>query len=139
MQLRETVPEDFVYCKMNSISNGRYEPEDGNIDYSATLEEDGRVLAIGGIVRITEATAWAYLELTRFALDYIYSVYRTIKEWTDGLCKKLKIVRLQAWADCGKEESILMLEHLGFEQEFLMRDFVERGRPAYMFVKYYYE
>ena len=92
---------------------------------------------IGGILKITDTTAWGYVEMTKYAMDYIYTAYRVIKEWLEITCEEHGIIRLQAWIECGVQERLVFAEHLGFTQEGpIMRDFLGKNQPAYLYVRY---
>jgi len=139
MNFRITQPEDIEQLRLNGVSGGKYDPQ-AEVDFCATLEQDGKVLIVGGIRKITPTTAWAYAELTSDAGSYIYTVYRVTREWLDKLCKDNGVLRLQAWVETGHPNRIRWVEHLGFKKEYgPMRHFAGKDVSADIYVKYFEE
>ena len=135
MIFRETTQEDLDYCSKYGISGGKFDLPGDTVTETVTLELEGLVIAIGGIVKITETTAWSWVEVTPESIDHIYTFYRTVKEWSD-ICAKLNgIRRYQSWVDASNEKHIRFAKHLGFEVESTMKDFLGKGKDALLFVK----
>lgn len=134
MEFRETIPEDLEYLANNSISRGiqKYCPE--QIDYRYTLENDGIPLGVGGFQLINLTTAWCFLDLSHNAGLHVIATYRTIKDWINVFAKEHKIKRLQAYVECDFPEAISMVEHLGFHEESVMKNFIG-DKPAFLFVR----
>lgn len=134
MKFRETTQEDVDFVADHSISRGveKHRPE--RVDFCYTLEHEGRPLVIGGFRLINATTAWGWVDITDAAGGRIISVYRAIKEWTDTFTKTHKIRRLQAYVEKDFTEGIRMLQHLGFEKESAMLNFVG-DKDAFMYVR----
>ena len=137
MEFRQTTEADIDFCAEHGISGGKFGEKGEEIAHSVTLEHNGQVLAIGGILKITDCTAWAYVELTKYAMDHIYTVYRVVRDWIEIVCKEHGIIRLQAWVETGYQEREVFAEHLKFNNEAFMRDFIGKGKPAYLYVRYF--
>ena len=136
MELRDLIESDLGYCKLNNISRGKFTDPDEKVDFAWTLCEESQILAIGGIQKITDCCAWAWLSMTPDAVSYKLTVFRTIKEYTEQVCQSVGVTRLQAWSEIGFEESKRLLEHLDFKKEGEpMLGFVD-GKPAQLYVKY---
>jgi hypothetical protein len=127
MKFREAKQKDLDYVNDNSISRGVLDKQFESVDYCYVLEHEGNILGAGGFRLINSVTAWCWLDLTRHSQDHIIVCYRTIKEWIDIFVKEHELKRLQAYVRIGYDEGIRMVEHLGFKQEFVMKDFMPEG------------
>ena len=134
MNFRETVQSDLDFMAENSVSRGIQKHCPEQIDYCYTLEHEGNVLGVGGFRIINPVTAWCWLDMTHLAGSHIIAGYRVIKEWMDIFAKEHKIKRFQAYVRPDFEEAIRMVQHLGFEYEFTMKDFMPEG-DAIMYKK----
>ena len=136
MELRDLVESDLDYCKSHDISRNKFTDPDERVDFAWTLEHEGQILGIGGIQKITDCCAWAWISMTPDALKHIPTIFRTLREYTVQVCQSVGITRLQAWSVIGFEESRRLLEHLDFEKEGKpMQDFVD-GKPAQLYVRF---
>ena len=135
MNFREITQADIDYCAKNGLYARKYANDEGPLSLGWTLEHRNDVLAIGGFLFITNTTAWAWIELSQASKQYVLESYRVIKEWMEIACEEKKIVRLQAWVDPEFEAAIRTVEHLGFFRESTMRDFLGKGKPAFLYVK----
>ena len=136
MELRDLVESDLGYCKLHDISRGKFTDPDEKVDFSWTLCEESKILGIGGVQKITDCCAWAWLSMTPDAIQYKLTVFRILKEYTDQVCKSLGITRLQAWSEVGFDASKRLLEHLGFHKEGEpMKGFID-SKPAQLYVKF---
>lgn len=139
MELRESKQEDIDVCIHDGISGGNFK-QDVNDAKAFSLLKDKTLLGMGGYLKITETTAWFWVELTHEARHHIIAVYRTCRSFLDRLAEENGIIRMQAWIEVGYEERIRFAEHLGFEREGdMLHDFAGKGRPAYIYVKYLQE
>lgn len=134
MNFRETIQEDLDFVANRSVSRGiaKYQPE--CIDYCYTLEHEGEPLGIGGFRLINLTTAWCWVDLTDGAGRHIVVAYRVIKEWVDKFAEEHQLKRLQAYIECDFEEAIRMAQHLGFEYESRMKNFVD-NKDAFLYVR----
>ena len=132
MIFREMLQSDIDFVKDHSVSRGILGKQPERTDYCYALEHEGKILGIGGIRLINMTTAWAWVDITDCAGEHIIVGYRVIKEWMDILTKEKGIRRLQAYIDPDFPEAVRMIEHLGFEYEFTMKDFLPNG-DAYMY------
>lgn len=138
MKFRETIIEDFWQCQKYGISGGKFDGFNFPPVKMYTLIENGNVVLVCGIMMITETCAWGFVELTKYAVENIYSAYRAIQEKLEEVCRERGILRLQAFVECGVRERELFAEHLGFNREgSVMRDFLGKNVPAYLYVKYF--
>lgn len=134
MNLRETTQVDIDFVAEHSVSHGCFKDQPEKIDYMYTLEHEGKVLGIGGLKLINKTTAWAWVDITDEAQQYMIIGYRVIKEWMAKLVELGEIRRLQAYIETDFPEAIRMAEHLGFKKESTMRNFVG-DKPAHLFVR----
>lgn len=134
MNFRETTQEDIDFVAENSVSRGIAKQQPERIEYCYTLEHEGKPLGIGGFRLINLTTAWCFVDLSHLSGKHIIQTYRTIKEWIDIFAKEHKLRRLQAYIECDYPEAIRLVEHLGFEWESTMPNFVG-DKPAYMYVR----
>jgi len=134
MDFRETTQEDLEFVADHSISRGILKRQPECIDYCYTLEHEGKPLGVGGFRLINETTAWAWADITDCAGGNIIPAYRVLKEWIDIFVKEHGIKRLQAYVEMDFPEAIRMVQHLGFEKESIMKNFVG-DRDASMYVK----
>ncbi len=136
MIFRETTQEDLAFVADHSVSRGiaKHQPE--CIDYMYTLEHEGKPLGIGGFRLINLTTAWCWVDQCDLAGEHITTFYRTMKEWLDIFAKEHKIKRAQAYIETDFEQAIRLVQHLGFEYESTMQNFVG-NQPAYLYVKFY--
>lgn len=134
MIFRELQQSDVDFVAENTISRGFLGKQPQEIDFSYTLEHNGKILGIGGVRLITPTTGWGWFNMTTFARGHIVVCYRTIKDWLDTLVEDNGLKRVQAYIDVSFPEGIRMAKHLGFEEESLMKDFLPTG-DAFLYVK----
>jgi RimJ/RimL family protein N-acetyltransferase len=135
MKLRTMTNEDFEYASNHSVSRSVANKEPPIIDWAVTIEEDGKVMAVGGIRMINLTTAWVWIDLTCNSGSYMIGVYRLIRDWLDGIMEEHGLFRLQAYVESDFEEAIRMVDHLGFEYESTMEKFVD-DKPAYLYARF---
>lgn len=136
MRFREAVQPDLDLVEATMLHPTVQYKQPERIDYCYTLEHEGEILGTGGFRFVTETTAWAWVILSKYAEPNLKTVYKCTKKWIDLFCEEHRIRRLQAFVDVDFSEAIRLVEHLGFEQEFRMRDFMPE-KDAYMYVKFY--
>lgn len=134
MEFRETTQEDLDFVADHSISRGILKRQPECIDYCYTLEHEGKPLGIGGFRLINATTMWCWVDITDCAGNHIIPAYRVLKEWIDIFVKEHKIKRLQAYIEMDFPEAIRMVQHLGFEKESIMKNFVG-DKDASMYVR----
>ncbi len=136
MNFRETTQEDLDFMADHSVSRGiaKYQPE--CVDYMFTLEHEGTPLGIGGFRLINRTTAWCWVDMTDLAGSHIATCYRVIKEWMDKFVEEHQLKRLQAYIECDFPEAIRMAQHLGFEYESRMKNFVN-NKDAFLYARIY--
>lgn len=136
MEFRESTEADLEFAAEHSLyPSDKDQPT--RIDYAFTLDHGDFILAVGGFRMITETTAWGWIELTEFMGPHLVATYRVISEYMDIFCRDKKIRRLQAWVRKGFTEGMRTMRHLGFDEEYMMKDFLGEGQDAIMFVRYY--
>lgn len=134
MQFKETTQEDLDFVAEHSVSRGIQKQCPEQIDYCYTLEHEGKPLGIGGFRLINTTTAWCWFDMTDLAGKHIVVCYRVIKEWADIFIKEHGIKRLQAYVECDFPEAIRMVQHLGFELESRMKNFMG-NKDAFLFTR----
>lgn len=136
MEFRLSTETDLEFVSKHSL----YEEENNQptqLDHIFTLDHGDYILGIGGFRMITNSTAWAWVQLTEYVGRHIEPTYRVIKEYMEIFCKDHNICRLQAWVKKDFHEGIRTVRHLGFQEEYMMKDFLGKDKSAIMFVKYY--
>lgn len=136
MKFRELKQEDIDAVKGNSISRGILSKQPEVIDFSYTLEHNGKVLGIGGIRLINLTTCWLWVDMSKYAKEHIKTCYRVISEWLEILMKDKGIIRAQCYIEEDFEEAMRLVKHLGLHYEFTMPNFVG-NKPACMFVRFF--
>jgi hypothetical protein len=110
MILRPATEAEILYAANNAIGPGKI----GDIPvvnaYRSVIEHEGKILAVGGINVMNQWSAFATLALTDDARPYMTIVFRTIREYLDGVTAKC----LMATVDPDYEEGKRLVEHLGF-------------------------
>jgi hypothetical protein len=123
MEFRETTQEDYDYAQDHSVSDPeKNHPEQA--EYLYTLEHDGFPLMVGGFRMINATTAWCYVDLTDRAGLHVIELYRTMRDWINVWAKDHKVKRLQAYVRTDFPEGVRLVEHLGFERESIMKNFI---------------
>lgn len=137
MEFRKATEEDLQFV----IEHGLYPPtgkeQSEPIDFIYTLDHGDYILGVGGFRMITDTTAWAWIDLSEYVGRHLVPTIRVIAEYMEVFCKNHHIRRLQAWVDKEFKEGLRTARHLGFEEEYMMKDFLGKGKDAIMFVKYY--
>lgn len=136
MQFREMIQSDVVFVAKHSISRSIFSKEPAVTDYSYCLEDNETILGVGGIRLINLTTAWAWLDITKFAEKHVIVFYRVIKDWMEFLCRQHKIRRLQIYVETDFPKAVKMAEHLGFHREHIMPKFID-DKPAYLYVQFF--
>jgi len=133
MQLREAIQADLEYMAGHSISRGQKEfPV--SIDVVFCLEHDGLILGTGGIKMMTPTVAWCWMDWSHDAMEHLYGGYRILSEWLGKMIETHNIKRLMAAVECDFPQAVNTVEHLGFERESIMKNWVD-GRPAFLYVR----
>jgi RimJ/RimL family protein N-acetyltransferase len=134
MIFREAQEDDLDYISYHSASRGIQSKCPEQIDYLYTLEHENEPLGVGGFRLINHTTAWCWVDLSEGAHKHIIATYRVIKEWIDTFAEAHKLRRLQAYVEEDFPEAIRMVEHLGFERESTMKNFIE-DKSCYMYAR----
>jgi len=134
MIFRETTLEDVEFAGNHSISRGISKRQPEKIEYLYTLEHHEVPLGIGGFHLINLTTAWCWVDLMDTAGEHMIVAYRVIKEWIDIFAKEHNLKRLQAYVQMDFPEAIRMVQHLGFEKESIMKNFVG-DKDALLYVR----
>lgn len=139
MEFRQSTQSDFDFVTEHSLYKSGEKDVPSQVRYAYTLDHGDYILGIGGFEMITDTTAWAWLELTEYVGSHLIPTFRVVAEYIDIFCKNHKIRRLQAWVDKDFPEGIRTVRHLGFQEEYMLKDFLGKGKNAIMFVKYFGE
>ena len=134
MDFREMTAEDAAFVAEHSISRGVFAKQEARTEWSYTLEDNGKVLGVGGIIMLTPTTAWAWLDITEYAMTRIKTCYRVISDWMMVLAKSKGIRRLQAYIDPSFPQAVRLAEHLNFHRESTMKNFLG-DKDADMYVR----
>jgi len=137
MNFRVAKYEDLEFVRRHSLFPNDVKEQVAQIDSDFVLEHNDKVLIIGGFRMITESTCWGWFQMTEFVGEHIVPVYRVIKEYLEIWCRDHHITRLQVYVETGFEKGFRVVEHLGFEQEHIMKHFMGKDRDAILFVRYF--
>jgi hypothetical protein len=137
MLLREATLEDFAFVEEHTAFPDHYQKEPTQTVFSVALEQDGDVCAVGYLVLITGTCGWVGCDITTFAEHHKIEMIRTMRTWIDTQAVELGLTRLQAWIDKDRPEAIRLVEHLGFNEESMMPNFIDEGKDALLYVKFY--
>jgi hypothetical protein len=127
MEIREATTEDLQYARDHTVSRGKQGTAPEKIDYLYTVEDEGVPMAVGGFRFINATTVWCHVDLTDSAGKSICKTYRVIRDWINEFAKEHNIKRLQAYVRSDFDKGKRLVEHLGFEYEFTMKNFTEEG------------
>lgn len=136
MNIREMTERDMEFMAEHSVSNGIFGKMPQRTDFSYALENDGKILAVGGIQFINPFTAWGWIDLTEYAQPRMITVYRVVKEWMEKICEAHKIRRLQAYIQTDFPQAKRTVQHLGFEFESKMSNFMG-DKDAFMYRRFF--
>lgn len=136
MNLRDTTKQDVEFVKEHSVSRGVLGKQPERIDYCYTLEDEGKILGIGGISLITPTTCWCWFDATEYVKEHWKTAYRVISEYLEILMKEKGIIRAQAYVGSDFPAAVRTVVHLGFHRESLMPNFVGK-KPAYLYVRFF--
>jgi hypothetical protein len=135
MKIRPMTFADGEFVREHSAFKEFYQKEPSQMVYSVAVEQDNDVIAVGGLVQITRNTAWAWCEITTFVENHKIELVRLMREYLDMMVKELRLSRLQAWIDPTRPEAIRLICHLGFIEEYEMKDFLGPDKPAMLYMK----
>jgi hypothetical protein len=135
MRLRDATPSDIEFVETHPAFPGYYVKEPMQSAYCVALEQDGNVVAVGGLLLVTKTCAWVWCEVTTFAADNKIELVRNMRNYLDMMVMDLGISRLQAWIDPEREEAIRLVQHLGFVEEYEMKNFLGVDKSAMMYIK----
>lgn len=133
MIVRETIQQDINYMADHSISRGVFKYQPKQTEFVYTLEHENKVLGVGGIRLINSTTGWCWIDISVEIKNHLQIFYRVVKEWMLELVEEKGIKRLQAYIEPDFEEAIRMAQHLGFEKESILENFLPDGRNALMY------
>ena len=100
---------------------------------SYTMTVDGEIAVCAGLVLLGWNRAEAWTLLSSVFTKHYRTCFREIKKRLSLLIEESFIRRVQATAVPHYEEGIRFLEHLGFEQEGLLRKYGPNGEDLIMF------
>lgn len=138
MKIREGTPFDIEAIRDKSISRGIMKQQEGKGDFIYTLEHQGLILGVGGIRMINDVSAWGWVTISEDAKVHIIPCYRILKEYMELIVKEMGIIRLQAYVDPDFPEAIRMIQHLGFEKESVLENFLPNGN-AFLYKRIFKE
>lgn len=135
MEFRQATERDIQFCADHGLSGTKFLDSESTAISTVVLEHEGNILGMGGIIKITEATAWGWVELTEYTNEKIYTVFRTITEWLIIVCRHYKILRLQTFINPEIAKNVRLVRHLGFERESTMPNFLGKNKDADLYVR----
>lgn len=133
LNFREATDADLETMGEKTVSRGCFDDMPEQTDFIYALEDNGKLLGIGGLKLMHKTTAWGWFDLTDEALKKPFTAYRVIKEWLDQLIKDMGLIRIMAAVDTDFDVAIRTVEHLGFVRESLMCKW-KPDKDAYLYV-----
>lgn len=135
MKLREATIADFAFVEEHTAFPEHFSKEPNQYVYTVAVEQDKDVIAVGGIMLITPACAWCWCDITTFVEQHKIELVRNMRSWIDIQVKDLRLNRLQCWVDPLRSEAIRLVQHLGFTEEYEMKNFLGPDKSAMMYVR----
>lgn len=96
-----------------------------------TAEEDGRIIAIGGLIEEWAGRATAWTLISEHAGCRMPAIHRAVKRFLDAAPYR----RIEAHVDVGFAEGVRWMRMLGFEMEGYMRAFRPDGEDMLLFAR----
>jgi len=131
--IRKYVPDD--YKKINrrnwdKISEARFPDKDVvaiNLSrgYAYTMVCDEGIVACGGIIPLWKGVGEAWAITSELLNMYRLSFAKAARKLVDTAIKELELERIQAVVIEGHKDSIKWVEWIGFEEEGLMRRYID--------------
>jgi len=137
INIRKTEQGDIDYILANPLEEAvktypkMHIPE---TSYTA-VDENGKVIGIGGLTVFWEGVAEAWMVLSKDILDYRISAYRHIKEVIALAFRHFKLRRIQVTVRKDFPQAKKMFEQLDFKEEGFMEQFLPDKMDAYLFAK----
>jgi hypothetical protein len=134
MLIRNATPEDLEFVLAHSISRppkSMVQPDDQYV----AMEHDGVVLAVGGFRMYAPGIACFWLEYSEAVRMHLVRVYQHTRDWLDTMIEAHELHRIEARVRPDFEEAQRLVEHLGFYVESVLKNGIEPGHDALMYVK----
>lgn len=136
MQLHDTTQADILYLADHTVSRGCFKDQPEETDYIYTLMHENEILGIGGIKIINPTTAWVWADATDKVYGKGIKVIKIIRRTMEWLAKTYRLHRLQAYIEMDFPAAIRMVEHLGFEKECTLKEFVG-DKDVYLYTRFF--
>ena len=96
-----------------------------------TGEQDGKILAISGVIPIWEGRASAWAFISEDAGEHMYHVHKAVRSFL----RKSYFTRIEATVDLEFAEGVRWMKMLGFELEGYMKAYKPDGSDALLFAR----
>lgn len=100
-----------------------------------TLFNDREPILCGGIVLMGWQRGEAWLLLSSLFYGHVLTSYKAVKRGFADIVSRETLRRVQALVNPKHEAAIRFIEHLGFENEGLLRQFGPSGEDLYMYAR----
>ncbi len=100
-----------------------------------SLVHEQKIIAIGGIYDLWPGVGEAISFMSEDAFKYPKSLFSAFSRGLSAGIKIKKYWRVQAMVKAGFDEGTRFIEHLGFEQEGLMRKWAPDGTDFYIYAR----
>jgi len=134
MDIRLATDDDLKAMADDSISRGCLGQIPDTTDFAYAIEDDGALLAVGGVQLMNPTTAWAWIDLAAQAPDKMVGLFRLIRDHLDSLMREKGLTRLMAAVLVDFPEAVRLVEHLGFVRESRMARWLG-DKAAFMYVR----
>ena len=139
MLFRVMTSEDLAYMQKHGGQEKDRKIRAGESEYNYALVDGEVTLGIAGFRFINDTTAWCWLCMGEAATQHLTESFRCLATWIPSFCHDFGVRRLEAYVEVGFEEGIRLVEHLQFEEESRMKDFMGKGKPGIRFVRFFEE
>ncbi len=100
-----------------------------------TAMHDGRILVIGGILRQSQKTGYAFTVFSKWADQYPVAAAKLVRRMFDRMTEDMGLDRIVTYNLATAEKHHRWVEWLGFEREGECKKFDDEGRTYFQYAK----
>jgi RimJ/RimL family protein N-acetyltransferase len=138
MIFREMTQADLDYMAIHGVKEKDRKIHAGQSEYNYALADGDVTLGIAGFRIINDFTAWVWMIPGDEWTQHLAVAFRLLSEWIETFCADFGIRRLEAFVEIGFNEGIRLVEHLGFIEDGIMKNFYG-DLPGLRFVRLFEE
>ena len=114
MNFRALTQVDIDWMREHTVDKEFWKESQEQIGMDYCLEDDGKVLVVGGVRLMNPNTAVGWIDISEEGFKRLIIVFRTVSEWMIHLSEALNFTRLEAYVRAGFGAGVRTVEHLGF-------------------------